>query len=55
MVHTCSDGTSAQFQVIMQFGKASNNVYIMDYNPTIISAVQAFGIALSTFDGKLRM
>lgn len=42
-------------QVIMQFGKASSNVYIMDYNPTVISAVQAFGIALSTFDGKLRM
>ena len=42
-------------QVIMQFGKASSNVYILDFNPIVITAAQSFGIALSTFDGKLRM
>ena len=42
-------------QVIMQFGKASKNVYILDFNPIVITGAQAFGIALSTFDGKLRM
>lgn len=41
-------------QVVMQFGKVSPNVYILDYNPTITTALQAFSIALSTFDGKLR-
>ena len=38
----------------MQFGKVSPNVYILDYNPTITTALQAFSISLSTFDGKLR-
>ena len=39
----------------MQFGKASNDMFIMDYNPTVLTAVQSFGIALSTFDGKGRI
>ncbi|GMH44100.1 hypothetical protein BSKO_12034 [Bryopsis sp. KO-2023] len=38
-------------RIVMQFGKADTNCFIMDYNPTVISAVQAFGIALTSFDG----
>ena len=41
-------------QVVMQFGKVCPDTYILDYNPTITTALQAFSIALSTFDGKLR-
>lgn len=38
-------------RIVMQFGKVDTNCFIMDYNPTVISAVQAFGIALTSFDG----
>ena len=50
-VLTCS---SLRLQVVMQFGKVCPDTYILDYNPTITTALQAFSIALSTFDGKLR-
>ena len=36
-----------------QFGKVDTNIYIMDYNPAVISAAQAFSISLSTFDSKV--
>jgi Tub family len=36
-----------------QFGKVEDNVYIMDFNPTIISALQAFAMSLSTFESKM--
>jgi tubby-related protein 1 len=36
----------------MQFGRVSDNVFSMDYQHPM-SALQAFAIALSSFDGKL--
>jgi len=39
--------------VVMQFGKVDENVFVLDFNPTLLSAVQAFGVALSTFNGRL--
>lgn len=43
---TCATGAA-------QFGKVDTNIYIMDYNPAVISAAQAFSISLSTFDSKV--
>lgn len=42
-------------KVIMQFGKVERDAFILDFNPTALSAVQAFAIALSTFDSKLML
>lgn len=39
--------------LLLQFGKVDANTYIMDFNPTIISAAQAFAVSLSTFDTKV--
>ncbi len=39
--------------IVMQFGKVDANIYIMDFNPAVISAAQAFSISLSTFDSKV--
>ena len=38
--------------IVMQFGRIGDDVFTMDYTYPL-SAVQAFGIALSSFDGKL--
>ena len=38
--------------VIMQFGRISDDVFTMDYSFPMC-ALQAFGIALSSFDSKL--
>eukprot|EP00884_Botryococcus_braunii_P012383 jgi/Botrbrau1/21145/Bobra.0061s0039.1 len=38
--------------VVMQFGKVEPDLYTLDFNPHMLSAVQAFGIALSSFDRK---
>jgi Tub family len=40
-------------RVCSQFGKVDQNTYIMDFNPAVISAIQAFAVALSTFDTKV--
>lgn len=37
----------------LQFGKVDAHTYIMDFNPNIVSAAQAFAVALSTFDTKV--
>ena len=37
-------------EVLLQFGKADNDVYSLDFNPTRLSALNAFGIALSSFN-----
>ena len=37
----------------VQFGKVDANTYIMDFNPQIVSAAQAFAVSLSTFDTKV--
>ena len=39
--------------VAVQFGKVDANTYIMDFNPQIVSAAQAFAVSLSTFDTKV--
>ena len=33
----------------LQFGKFESHVYILDYHPQILTAAQAFAIALSAF------
>ncbi|VDL85229.1 unnamed protein product [Schistocephalus solidus] len=38
--------------VLMQFGRVSEDVFSMDFEYPLC-ALQAFGIALSSFDGKL--
>ncbi|XP_060087533.1 tubby-related protein 1 isoform X1 [Heteronotia binoei] len=38
--------------IVMQFGRVSDDAFTMDYNYPLC-AVQAFAIALSSFDGKL--
>jgi len=44
-----------QGKVCMQFGKVDDDAFILDFNPTTISAIQAFAVALSTFDGKVML
>jgi len=39
--------------IIMQFGKIGEDLFILDFNPTIMSPIQAFGTALSTFNGRV--
>lgn len=39
--------------IIMQFGKIGDDVFILDFDPTIMSPIQAFGTALSTFNGRV--
>lgn len=39
--------------VVMQFGKEAESSYILDYNPTMLSGLQAFCIALTNFNTKL--
>jgi len=39
--------------VLMQFGKIDEDVFILDFNPTIMTPIQAFGTALSTFNGRV--
>lgn len=41
--------------MVLQFGKADEDAYILDFNPTLLSAFQAFAIALSTFDSKIML
>jgi len=38
--------------IIMQFGRVAEDVFTMDYNYPMC-ALQAFAVALSSFDGKL--
>ena len=38
--------------VVLQFGKVTSEVFTMDYSFPL-SALQAFGISLSSFDSKL--
>ena len=38
--------------IVMQFGRVSEDVFTMDYNYPMC-ALQAFGVALSSFDSKL--
>ena len=47
----CLPAVSVDY-IVMQFGRVSEDVFTMDYNYPMC-ALQAFGIALSSFDGKL--
>lgn len=38
--------------IVMQFGRVAEDVFTMDFRSPLC-AVQAFGIALSSFDSKL--
>jgi tubby-related protein 1 len=38
--------------IVMQFGRVAEDVFTMDFNYPMC-AVQAFGVALSSFDSKL--
>lgn len=38
--------------IVMQFGRVAEDVFTMDFNYPLC-AVQAFGIAMSSFDSKL--
>lgn len=40
-------------RVAMQFGKVSKDRFILDFNPRKIAPVQAFAVALSSFESKL--
>eukprot|EP00803_Ostreobium_quekettii_P008915 evm.model.scf_1818.2 EVM.evm.TU.scf_1818.2 scf_1818:21386-28548(+) len=40
-------------RIVMQFGKFDMDTFIMDYNPEIITGVQAFAVALTSFEGRL--
>ena len=42
-------------KVTMQFGKVDKDAFILDFNPTTLSAIQAFAIALTTFDSKVTL
>ena len=38
--------------IVMQFGRIADDIFTLDYNYPMC-AVQAFAIALSSFDGKI--
>jgi len=42
-------------KVNMQFGKFSKDLFILDFNPMTMSAIQAFAVALTTFDSKVTL
>eukprot|EP00877_Chromochloris_zofingiensis_P009350 jgi/Chrzof1/4669/Cz14g22060.t1 len=39
--------------IAMQFGKVDSNLFILDYDPCLVSAAQAFAVALTTFESKI--
>lgn len=49
---TSQSGSSDQDKIILQFGKIGKDLFTMDYRYPL-SAFQAFGICLSSFDTKL--
>lgn len=38
--------------VVMQFGKVDKDVFVLDYNPYVLSAFQAFSVCLTTYETK---
>lgn len=47
----CSNDMTGR--IVMQFGKVDTNTFIMDFNPEVITGIQAFAIALTSFEGRL--
>jgi len=39
--------------IVVQFGKVDADSFILDYDPCVTNALQAFAVALSTFGTKL--
>lgn len=39
--------------IVVQFGKTEPNAFILDFDPCVITAMQAFAVALTTFGIKL--
>lgn len=49
---TCPPLCPTADYIVMQFGRVADDAFTMDYNYPLC-ALQAFAIALSSFDGKL--
>ncbi|MBO8631185.1 hypothetical protein INO08_15880, partial [Staphylococcus aureus] len=49
---TSQAGSSEHDKIILQFGRIGKDLFTMDYRYPL-SAFQAFGICLSSFDSKL--
>jgi hypothetical protein len=41
--------------LVLQFGKVEEHQYVLDYAPHLMTAVEAFAIALTSFDSKMLM
>lgn len=39
--------------IVVQFGKTEPHAFILDYDPCVTTALQAFAVALTTFGTKL--
>ena len=39
--------------VAMQFGKVARDAYALDFDPSVLTAAQAFAVALTTFEAKV--
>jgi hypothetical protein len=39
--------------IVVQFGKTEPDAFILDFDPCVITALQAFAVALTTFGVKL--
>jgi hypothetical protein len=40
-------------RVVLQFGRVGRDAFVLDFDPTALSAVQAFAAALTTFEGRV--
>jgi hypothetical protein len=40
-------------RVVLQFGRVGHDAFVLDFDPTALSAVQAFAAALTTFEGRV--
>jgi hypothetical protein len=41
--------------LVLQFGKVEEHLYVLDYAPHLMTAVEAFATALTSFDSKMLM
>lgn len=44
--------TEAKPEVLLQFGKIDEDEFVLDFSPTVMSPLQAFALALSSFERK---
>jgi tubby-related protein 1 len=52
MINICFLYNLDEEEVVMQFGRVNDDIFTCDYRYPL-SAIQAFGIALSSFDSRL--